>query len=390
VNILILSPFLPYPPNQGGKIRVFNLIKYLSRRNRLTLACLSAEKVVDYGPLQDYCEKIVCIERPARIAWDLARFLFGKRPFNSLRYSSEEFRSALSALCRVHPFDAVLMEFPLLWQYAGTLTGLPMALDAHNVEYELIRDLRQGCRNRLKKLLYLLEEKRIRKLEVAAWQDARFCFTVSDQERNRIISQVGDSQKVVTVPNGVDLERFVFQPKTERSRRLLFLGGMDWAPNLDAAHYFLEKILPRIRKEIPDAVIDFVGKDLWKIKNMVRHDSIKLHENVPEVLPWIRQADVLAVPLRQGGGTRIKILEAMAAGLPVVTTVKGCEGIDVVHDKHLLIADSADDFAGEAIRLIKDDQLASRLTREARYLIESGYSWEMAAATVHEKLSTLP
>jgi glycosyltransferase involved in cell wall biosynthesis len=389
MNILILSPFFPYPPNQGGKIRVFNLIKYLSRRNRVTLACLSSEKVDDYGPLRDYCEEIVCVERPVRTARDLASFLLGRAPFNFVRYSSKEFRSALADLRGRKSFDVVQVEMAMLWQYADSLAGIPVVLDEHNVEYELVRGLRQGCGNALKRALYVLEEKRFRQREEAAWEACRVCFTVSDKEREIVVSRTGNARKVVTVPNGVDLEKFVFRPKTERGRRILFLGGMDWAPNLDSARFFLEEIFPLIRERMPKAEVDFVGKDLWKIRDLVRIDGIRLHENIPEVLPWFQQADVLAVPLRQGAGTRIKILEAMASGLPVVTTTKGCDGTEVVQGKHLLIADSAQDFAGEVLRLIEDDPLAARLAQEARSLVEKKYSWEMAASTIHETLSGL-
>jgi len=390
MNILILSPFFPSPPNQGGKIRVYNLIKYLSRRNRVTLACLTSEKVEDYGPLRDYCDKIVCVERPARTALDLVNFLLGRRPYNFLRYASMEFRSALMELRKRASFDVVQVEMPMLWQYTDVLAGIPLVLDAHNVEYELVSGLRRGCRNTLKKALYRLEEKRFRQREEAAWKECRFCFTVSDQEREVVASRAGDSAKVVTVPNGVDLERFIFEPKQERGRRILFLGGMDWAPNLDAAKFFLEDILPDIRRRLPDAEIDFVGRDLWKIKDLVRGEGIRLHENVPDVLPWFHRADVLAVPLRLGAGTRIKILEAMAAGLPVVTTAKGCEGTEAAHGKHLLIADGARDFAGEILRLIEDGRLAAQLAQEARGLVEKNYSWERSAATIHETLNALP
>ena len=389
MNLLILSPFFPSPPTQGGKIRVFNLVKYLSRRNRVTLACLTSEPVEDYGPLRDYCEQIVCVERPVRTARDLTRFLLGGIPYNYLRYESAEFRAALAELLRTQAFDAVQVEMPMLWQYADLFAGLPVALDAHNVEYELVRGLRLGCGNPLKKALYAVEESRFQRREEAAWEECRCCFTVSDQERAVVAARVGAGSKVVTVPNGVDLERFVFRPKPERGRRILFLGGMDWAPNLDAARYFLGEILPLIHQRQPEAEVDFVGKDLWRIKDLVRSGRVRLHENVPEVLPWFQQADLLAVPLRMGAGTRIKILEAMAAGVPVVTSAKGCEGTGVVAEKHLLIADSAGDFAGEVLRLLNDGALATRLVGEARLLVEREYSWEMAAAAIHQTLSAL-
>ena len=389
MNILILSPFFPYPPNQGGKIRVFNLIKYLSRQNRVTLACLTAERIENFGPLQEYCEQIVCVERPASAGRDLAKFLLGTMPFNYQRYASRKFREALTRLRQEKPFDVVQIEMPMLWQYADIFSGTPLALDAHNVEYELIRTFRQECGNPLKKVLYALEETKFTRWEEAAWAQCRVCFAVSDNERAIIGNRAGNPGKVVTVPNAVDLERFVFRPKSARGQRILFLGGLDWAPNLDSARYFLESILPRIREKSPETEVDFVGKDLWRIKDLIHFDKVRLNENVPDVLPWFQQADVLAVPLRQGAGTRIKIIESMAAGLPVVTTSKGCDGTDVAHEKHLLIADSAQGFAEEVVRLLENDQLALNLAQNARQLVEREYSWEMGANTIHGILSGL-
>jgi len=389
MKILVLSPFVPNPPNQGGKIRVFNLIKYLSHKNRVTLACLSFEKVDEFGPLRDYCEKIVCIKNTNHTSWNLFAFLLGKKPFNYLRYSSSKFRLALSELALGNAFDVVLVEMPMLWQYADILANYPLALDAHNVEYELINGLQKGCQNRIKKFLYGIEVKRFKKQEEFAWDNCNHCFTVSDQERKSVVNKIGDMDKVTTVPNGVDLEKFSFRPTAKRGQRILFLGGMDWAPNLDAAQFFLKDIFPLIRKMRPNAQVDFVGKDLWRIQDLVRHENILLHDNVPEVLPWFHEADLLAVPLRMGAGTRIKILESMASGLPVVTTSKGCEGTSVIDGCHLLVADTAQKFAEKICLLIQDESLAARLTKEARKLVEEDYSWEMSAEVIHKKLNSI-
>jgi glycosyltransferase involved in cell wall biosynthesis len=310
-------------------------------------------------------------------------------PYNFQRYSSNSFRVALSELCSSQSFDIVQVEMPMLWQYSGLFADLPVVLDAHNVEHDLIKSFRRDCHNPIKRALYSLEEKKFKRSEETAWRDCSYCFAVSEKEKEIIGSCIGDINKVMTIPNGVDLEKFVFQPKMSGGQRILFLGGMDWAPNLDSARFFLTEILPLVRKKLPGTQVDFVGKDLWRIKNLVRADDIHLHENVPEVLPWLHQADLLAVPLRQGAGTRIKILEAMAAGLPVVTTSKGCDGTEAVNGRHLLIADSAQEFAGEVDRLIGDKSLAAKLAREARALVEKKYSWEMAAASIHEALSKL-
>src|SRR5208282_4382115 len=155
-----------------------------------------------------------------------------------------------------------------------------------------------------------------------------------------IASAIGRTDKVVIVPNGVDLDRFEFMPKNSTGGRILFLGGMDYIPNLDSAEYFLTDIFPLIRSHLPEAKLSIVGRDLVKINKTRPSESIEFHENVADIVPYFRGSDVLVVPLRMGAGTRIKILEAMASGLPVVTTSKGCEGIEVKHGRHLLIADS--------------------------------------------------
>ncbi|MBI4745473.1 MAG: glycosyltransferase, partial [Deltaproteobacteria bacterium] len=200
--------------------------------------------------------------------------------------------------------------------------------------------------------------------------------TVSELERGVITSYLGDPGKVVGISNGVDLERFEFLPKGRAQGQMLFLAGMDYIPNIDSAHYFLQEIFPLIRSKMPEVRLEIVGKELWKIHDQPSFKGARFHQNVPDVLPWFRSSDLLVVPLRYGAGTRIKILEAMAAGLPVVTTSKGCEGIDVRHGEHLMIADSPAEFAAAVGTLIESEALRKSLIRNARRLVEERYSWQ--------------
>lgn len=378
MNILILSPFFPYPLTQGGKIVIFNIVKYLSKGNKVTLACLSESAVADYGPLQEYCEEIVVIERRPQQVRDLAAFLTGDEPFNSVRYRSDAFTKALRELIQRKSFDVVQIEFTLMWQYAPIFKGIPVTLDAHNIEYEIIRQNRDACGNPAKRLLYALEERKLRAHEERAWRECDLCFTVSDNEREVIASRSGNKGKVTTMI-GIDLERFPFQVKPESEKRILFVGGMDYLPNLDSLLYFTGEIFPLIRAKVPGARLDIVGRDVVRVAGQLAGDGIKVHENVPAILPWFRQADLIVVPLRLGAGIRIKILEAMAAGLPIVATPKGCEGIAVEHGEHLLIGDSPESFADAVRRVLGDDGLRRSLARNARGLVERRYSWETLA-----------
>ena len=301
---------------------------------------MNSSAVTDYGPLKDFCEDIVTLVRKPSTGRDLVSFLLGSAPFNHVAYSSDAFRDALGRVLAAKRFDVVQIEFSTMWQYADIFNGLPVVLDAHNVEYEIIRQVRQFYKNPLRKLLYSLEEAKLKTKEEQAWKECSLCFTVSEKERAVIAQTRGHSDTVIAVSNGVDPERFFFSPKTAADRRLLLLGGMRFQPNLDSALYFLKEILPEIQLQIPDVRIEIVGSELWRIKNYQSYTGVQFQESIPDVLPYFRQADVLLVPLRYGAGTRVKILEAMAAGLPVVTTSKGCEGIDVRNGEHLMIADS--------------------------------------------------
>ena len=376
MNILILSPFFPYPLSQGGKIRVFNIIKYLSKNHRITLACLADEMINDYGPLENYCEEIIVMHRKSSTFADLSRFLLGREPFNYLKYSSARMRETLEKLIRRKAFDLVQIEFSLMWQYANIFKGIPVALDAHNIESEIVGQIKEKSGNPLKNLLYVREEKRLRQKEEETWHTCDICFAVSDKESDVISSRRGQSNGVFTIPNGVDLDRFTFNPKPEGGRQMLFIGGLEYHPNFDSALYLLKEIYPAIKSRVLDIKLDIVGRQLQRIRGLAPSGEIAFHDNVPDVLPYFRKADLLLVPLRQGAGTRIKILEAMGAGLPVVTTPKGCEGIDVKHGEHLLIADSPVNFALAVRSLLKDTELRRSITQRARKLIEEKYSWE--------------
>lgn len=378
MNILILSPFSPYPLNQGGKIRIYKIIKNLSRSNSITLAAIVDNKLQsEPGPLQQLCKEIIFVERPPKLWRDRFDFVFGKDPYNYVRYFSVDMKRELARLIKLKSFDIIQIEFTMMWQYADIFNGIPIVLDTHNIENKIVRQVKNTYRNPLRKFMYVIEERRLRNKEEQAWRECCLCFTVSDKERNFISSYLGNSNKVFTIPNGVDLEWFKFYPKTNMGKQLLFLGSMDYRPNLDSALYFLEEIFPLIQSKIKDVKLDIVGRELWRIQNHSSIKGVEYHENIPDVLPYFRKADVLVVPLRYGAGTRIKILEAIAAGIPVVTTSKGCEGVEVTNGEHLLVADSPEEFASAVQRVIEDDNLRNSITQNARELVERNYSWEM-------------
>lgn len=386
MNILILSPFFPYPLTQGGKIRIFSLIKYLSRSHNITLACISEEKVNDFGPLKDLCKEVLLTYKKPSTAKDLLRFLTGRDPFNYVRYSNGEMKRNLLNFSKVKSFDLVLVEFSMMWQYADIFDGTPVVLDAHNIEAEIIGQIMNTATNPIKRPLYRLEEKRLREKEEESWRNCAACFTVSEKERE-VIASHRPSGSVFTVPNGVDLERFKFFPEEGRGNNVLFIAGLDYIPNLDSAEFFLKAIFPIVRSKAAGLKLDVVGRLLWKVQSYATN-GVSFHEDVPDVLPFYKSASMLVVPLRHGAGTRIKILEAMAAGLPVVSTSKGCEGLEVINEEHVLIADNPGPFASAVLRLAKDIELRRLLTGNARALVEERYSWEKIVSEMEKHLTS--
>jgi len=390
MNILVLAPFLPYPLNQGGKIRIFNIVKELSRSHRVTLAAVvDSRAAAEPGPLRELCSEIVLVERPARLWPDRLAFFSGTAPYNVIRYRSSALRRELQRLLQRGAFDLVQIEFPMMWQYADLFPGTPVLLDAHNIEYRNVQQIGSSATSPLWRLLYLVEERRLRAVEERAWRESSRCFTVSEPERAAIGACIGNDAKVISAANGVDPERFEFRPKTDRHKRILFLGGMDYTPNLDAARYFLSEIFPIILDKEPEARLLLVGRELSRIGDQMAMQGVECHENVPEALPWFYEADLLAVPLRQGAGTRIKVLEAMAAGLPVVSTSKGCEGIAAENGRDLLIADTPEQFAAAALRIMRSKEAAGDLARNARRLVLEQYTWENAANVMGKTFESL-
>ena len=390
MNILIVAPFLPYPLDQGGKIRIFNIIKNLARFHEVTLAAVVDDRsAAQLGPLPDLCAEIVLVERPARLWPDRLAFFTGHAPYNVIRYHSPELRRALQQLQRRRRFDLVQIEFTMMWQYSDLFPSTPVLLDAHNIEYKNVQQIGSSATSPLWRLMYLIEEKRLRAVEERAWRECALCFAVSEKERDEIAAFTGNSAKVVTAANGVDPERFVFRPKAIKGKKILFLGGMDYTPNLDAARYFLGEVLPVIQRAEPEARVLLVGRELGRLGDYLSAPGVECHESVPEVLPWFYQADLLAVPLRQGAGTRIKVLEAMAAGLPVVATSKGCEGIAAKNGRELLVADTAEEFAAAALGILQSPETGETLARNAQRLVAERYTWQSAVQVMDQSYRRL-
>src|SRR5262245_4969935 len=225
MRILFIAPFVPWPLAHGGQIRAFNLVSELARRHEVTLVCLADRASPALGPLREICQRVVPIVHRANAAASFVRFLLGRNPYNVERFASRALLEAIHDL-RKEAFDLAHIEMPQIWPCVTACKGLPVVLGTQNVESRVVEQLAEVSQNSLKRMLYRIETVKMRRFEENAWRTCRLCLTVSDQERAEIVAAGVKSNSVVTIPNGVDLERFPFAPRLGR-KQLMFLGGLD-------------------------------------------------------------------------------------------------------------------------------------------------------------------
>jgi len=249
----------------------------------------------------------------------------------------------------------------------------------HNITFHQYQRIAQFESNPIRKIRAWLHSAMMHRWEPRYAERFDRCITVSEEDR-RILTETNPRLQIDLVPNGVDTQLHNPLPEEGTSQALLFIGKMSYAPCVDAALYFCSEILPRIQRMNSEVEMWVVGRDPLPEIMRLNGDAVRVTGRVDSVVPYYRRSTVCVVPLRSGGGTRLKILEAMALGRPVVSTAIGCEGLDVVNGEHLLIADSSEEFAEQTVRLLKDRSLYRRVTASARQLVVTHYDRDVIAA----------
>jgi glycosyltransferase involved in cell wall biosynthesis len=418
--ILILTPQFPYPPHQGTTIRNYNLIAGLAQRHALHLLSFGDPAKSRDTPLHDVCASVQVVRPPQRTtAGRLRGLLFSRRPDMAQRLPSAQFRAALDiTLERVDP-DVVEVEGIELAQYLfqaagrrGTKARPLLVFDDHNAEYVLQQRAFEtdaaylgplgrrvassapdpstegaGSLRRWVGAAYSwVQWRRLRRYERRACLAADRVVAVSEADADALRRLVPEVEPVV-VPNGVDMAYYTtpvdpLTPGDEAGapgvRDVVFTGKMDFRPNVDAVLWFAREVLPGIREASPGTRLWVVGKDPHpRLAPLAADPGVELTGWVNDVRPYIAAAGVYVIPLRIGGGTRLKVLEAMAMGRPIVSTALGCEGFDLVPGQELVVADTAEAFAGAVIDLFRDEARRARLGRAARRFAGARYDWRM-------------
>ena len=394
-KLLFLSHHLPYPPDSGAAIRTMNVLKILGRRYAVTALCMSRKTAsLAAGSPEDrarhlraFCGDVSHFPIPAedhsmRSLWDHIRSLATQKPWVNFLYDSKSFRARLDDLLAEHRFDLAHVDSLDLVSYLDRLVGMPKVLVHHNVESVLLRRRADAERHGLKKRYLALQARFLER------EERRWCprmdlnIVVSDEDRRRFRALAPHAEFAV-FPNGVDVDHY--QPVEGPRAGLVFVGGTTWFPNRDALVYFSSEILPLLRANGDDPEVKWVGHSSDADRESFGDArGLTLTGYVEDERPLVARAGCFIVPLRVGGGTRLKILNAWAMGKAVVSTSLGCEGLDARHEENILIADTPRDFAREVSRVLCDRRLCHHLEAEGRKSAVTRYSWEVIARSMVE------
>lgn len=384
LDVLVLAPWLPWPPHDGGRIRMLETLRFLARRHRVSLITplYAVEEQDHVAVVRDLCEDIRAVPVPDGAPARLRRLVAGLGhgvPGVQAYHRNGRMARAARTLTEERRFDVVHVEFSFLSHYLRALSprcAASRVLSMHNVEsVRFVRELERAPWNARRVVLSLdrlvfpdWERKAVRSYDGVA--------AVSEHDRAWIARHAPGISTTV-VPNGVDVDYFRPRPAGTTSPSIVFTGVMNYPPNIDAVLWFAQDILPRLRERLAELRFVVVGsKPTADVLALAGRPGIEVTGMVEDIRPYIANAIALVVPLRSGGGTRLKILQAMAMGRPVVSTTLGAEGLEVRDGEHILIADDPDRFVEQILILARSRDLAGRVGEAARALSLAKYDWQ--------------
>ncbi len=391
-RVLYVTPNSPLPLASGDAIRNFNLMRELTRRGwRVSLFSLASPGAVSAeheNTLQDLCEtialeprRIPSIVRLGRTLRDVARGNAFQRDYVWVPQAAARLQSWLAS----ETFDVIVLSQLYMYRYLPSELYSSTVLDSQNAEALRIGSIASGRSRTLRGLVARLQANAVRRFEKAAVRSLARTVAVSHSEQDYFDGLAPGRARLV--PNGVDLERFQSCRAVATEPRILFMGSMSYSANVDAVQHLVRDILPQVRHR--DAELTLLGSSPPPaVFAAARRSPLRTEVTgyVESAQPHMEASRVLVVPLRSGGGTRLKILEALAQGLPVISTSIGCAGLGLTHERDVIVADNPAEFAHWIDRLLKDTELCERLGREGRATVEQQYDWTRIGAALDDVL----
>lgn len=388
MKILWLKSELLHPVDKGGKIRTYHMLKHLAREHRVTyLSLVTGHEPADaYVRAREYCHRLVAVpwaaasRGSAAFYTDLARNCVSPLPYAVEKYRSAPMRQAIEReLAGPSRYDVVVCDFLAPSVNLPDGLSVPTVLFQHNVEATIWQRHAETATG-VRKAFFHTQYRKMQRYEQAACRRFDAVVAVSELDRDAIRGQYG-VERCYDVPTGVDHEFFRPNSPQPTNSDIVFTGSMDWMPNEDGVLWFAEQVLPLVAREAPDVRFTVVGRSPTpRVLALPGVDArIVVTGRVDDIRPYVDRAAAFVVPLRVGGGTRLKIYEAMAMGRPVVSTTIGAEGLPLEPGRDILIADEPAELAASIVRVIKDRALAARVGASGRALVCERFGWDRAA-----------
>ena len=404
MKIFWLSHLVPYPPKGGVLQRAYHLLHEVAKYHEVDLLAFHQPGLMgptvpslDQGAreskeiLSGFCGKVNYIpidsEQQVLGTYRLAlKSLVTADPYNINWLKSAQYACALQEMLQSNDYDLIHFDTISLLPYFDEVKHLPTVLDHHNIESHMLLRRADNENNMLKKWYFRQEGQRLEKIEKQICPQFSLNITCSEIDSQRL-HEIAPASRVEVVPNGVDVEYFCPDKAIVQKKRLLFIGTLNWYPNIEAVRFIARELWPKLKAVLPGISVDIIGaqppEDIVNLGNT--DNDFNVHGFVDDILPYMNEAAVYVCPIMDGGGTKLKVLDALSMGKALVAHEIACEGINVKNGKNVIFAKSVDEYVVAIKRLIEDDELRRRMGLEARKLIEEEYAYDK----VGRKLSGL-
>jgi glycosyltransferase involved in cell wall biosynthesis len=388
--VVVVDEELPYPPVTGKRLRTFKLLIRLARRHCLTYIChrnadpeegrVAAKLFADHNIESILVDRTVPPKAGPGFYARLAANLFSSLPYSVATHSSLQLRQAVENYSANHAVDLWQCEWTPYTEALDSLRGVRRLVVAHNVESLIWKRYHEHEPNLVRRWYIKKQWQKFEEFEQRAFLQADGIVAVSPEDAHLIKQRFG-GRRVEVVENGVDTDYFRPLGGSRDPEKIVFLGSLEWRPNLDAVRLLIDTVFPAVQREIPSAKLDIVGRNppVWLQQYAQAVGGVKVHANVNDVRPYLARSGIMAVPLRIGGGSRLKILEALACRLPVVSTRVGAEGLALERGRHFTIVERVEDMANSLVRTIRDPGPSLAMAESGRRRVLESYHWDALA-----------
>jgi glycosyltransferase involved in cell wall biosynthesis len=390
MNVLLLTQVLPYPPNSGPRIKTYNVIKYLAQHHRVTLVSfVRGDQSESVCHLERHCQAVhtVPMKRGAlRDAWYMGLSFITGQPFMMMRDDRKGMRRLIDRLTAEQHFDVVHADQLNMAKYAKRVPNAFRILDAHNALWLLYKRLWETMSPGLHKWLLGRDWRLLKAYEGRLVREFDAVLAVIENDKAALQEAAGESVDITVIPIAVDTDEVTPVARQPGADHILHIGTMYWPPNIDAVKWFVREVYPHIRQQRSDVQFDVVGSRPPAELLALNDAGLGIHVTgyVEDPTPYQRQAAVMIVPLLAGGGMRVKILNALAEGIPIVSTTLGCEGIEVMPGRDILVGDTPEAFAAQVLRVLGDLDLGRQLAVNGRRLVQEMYDYRNACRPLED------